>query len=239
MDTKLNRDVRFLKIYSLVLTLAFAVLLLAAFQTEDKTKFGEINVERLNIVEPNGKIDLAISNQKLFPPPILNGKVMKRSGQPMPGMVFYNANGDEQGGIGWNSGTKDGKYWAGAVMMFDQYNQDQTVGLSYDDENGRRSAGLHVWDHPDTPITDLFDKSEAVTKMKAGPERDAALQKLKGEWGAQRLFVGKQPDKSAVVMLADTQGKPRIKIEVDAAGNPSLSFLDESGKAIYTLPTKK
>ena len=51
-------------------------------------------------------MDLVISNQKLFPPPVLNGKVMERSGQGMPGMIFFNGNGDEQGGLAWNSGAE-------------------------------------------------------------------------------------------------------------------------------------
>ena len=153
MEKKLVRDVRYLKIYSLGLTLVLAVLLLAAFQQDHKTKFEQIEAERINIVEPNGKIDLAISNKKLFPPPVLNGKEMVRSVDVGPGMIFFNGNGDEQGGLIWNGKAKDGKYEAGAGLLFDQYNQDQTVGLSYDDENGQRSAGLTVWDHPDYPIT--------------------------------------------------------------------------------------
>lgn len=242
MEAKLRRDVRFLKLYSLVLTLAFVLLLLAGFQTDRKTKFEQIDVERLNVVEPNGKIDLAISNAARFPPPVLNGRVMQRSGdvgKGTPGMIFFNGNGDEQGGLAWNSRKENGKYSAGAALMFDQYNQDQTIGLEYGDDNGQRSAGLRVWDHPDTPLSDLWDKSQEVAKMKAGPEKDAAQKKLSEEWGAQRVFVGKQPDKSAVLMLADAKGKTRIKISVDAAGNPNLTFLDENGKAVYTLPPTK
>ncbi len=243
MESNLRSDVRFLKFYSVAATLAFAFLFLSAFQTDQRTKFGEIDVERLNIVEPNGKLDLAISNAKRFPPPVLNGKVMKRSGEmgegTVPGMVFFNGNGDEQGGLAWSSHVKDGKYDAGAALLFDQYNQDQTVGLMYDDQNGRRSAGMRVWDHPDTPLTDLWDKSQEVAKMKPGPEKEAAQKKLSAEWGAQRVFIGKQADKSAVLLLADAKGRTRIKIAVDAAGNPNLAFLDENGKVVYTLPPTK
>ncbi len=239
MQAKLARDVRLLKLYSVIMTLAFGVLLLTAFQTERKTKFGEIDVERINIVEPNGKIDLAISNQKRFPPPVLNGRVMKRSGEAMPGMIFFNGNGDEQGGMGWSSGTKDGKYWAGAALMFDQYNQDQTVGVVYDDNNGQRAAGLRVWDHPETPITDIWDKSQAIEKMSPGAEKDQAKKRLAEEWGAQRVFIGKQADKSAVLLLSDGKGKTRIKLAVDAAGNPNIFLLDENGNTIYTLPPRQ
>jgi hypothetical protein len=123
--------------------------------------------------------------------------------------------------------------------MFDQYNQDQTVGFVYDDDNGQRSAGLRVWDHPDYPITEIWDKSQIIEKMKPGPEKEQAQKRLGEEWGSQRVFVGKQPDKSAVLLLADTKGNTRLRIEVDAAGNPNLAFLNENGKAIYTLPPAK
>jgi hypothetical protein len=239
MDNKIARDVRYLKIYSVLLTLALSVVLLTAFQQDHNTKFDQIDAQRINILEPNGKIDLAISNKILFPAPILNGKVMERSVDVGPGMIFFNGEGEEQGGLIWNGGTKDGKYSAGAGLLFDQYKQDQTVGFAYDDENGKRSAGLTVWDHPDYPLTDIWDKSQIIKKMVPGPEKDQAMKDLGKEWGSQRVFVGKQPDKSAVLLLADTKGNTRLKIEVDASGNPKLAFLDETGKVTYTLPPSK
>lgn len=239
MNDKLVRDVRYLKIYSSILTLALAVLLLAAFQLDHKTKFEQIDAERINIIEPNGKMDLAISNRNLFPPPVLNGKVMERSHDVGPGMVFFNGNGDEQGGLAWGSKKEDGKYSAGAGLLFDQYNQDQTVGFMYSDDNGKRSAGMTVWDHPDTPITEIWDKSQIIKKMKPGPEKEEAQKRLAEEWGSQRVFVGKRPDKSAVLLLADTKGNTRLRIEVDAAGNPHLAFLDEKGNVTYTLPPSR
>lgn len=240
MNERIVRDVRYLKIYSVTLAAVLGVLLFTGFQQEHKQKFEQIDTERINIVEPNGKLDLAISNQRLFPPPVLNGKVMERSGEPMPGMIFFNGNGDEQGGMGWNGGTdKNGGYQAGAALMFDQYNQDQTVGLVYDDDNGQRAAGLRVWDHPEFPITEIWDRSKDIRKMPAGPGKDAAMKKLAKDWGSQRVFVGKQADKSAVLLLADTNGNTRVKIDVDVAGNPHLSFLDEKGNVTYSLPPTK
>jgi hypothetical protein len=237
MDNKIARDVRYLKFYSVLLTLALGVVLLTAFQ--HNTKFEQIDAQRINILEPNGKIDLAISNKKFFPAPILNGKVMERSVEVGPGMIFFNGEGEEQGGLIWNGGSKDGKYSAGAGLLFDQYKQDQTVGFAYDDENGKRSAGLTVWDHPEYPLTDIWDKSQVIKKMGPGPEKDQAMKDLRKEWGSQRVFVGKQPDKSAVLLLSDAKGNTRLKIEVDAGGDPKLVFLDEKGNVIYTLPPTK
>ena len=40
--------------------------------------------------------------------------------------------------------------------MFDQFKQDQTVGISYNESNGQRSAGLQVWDRSEQPLSDLI-----------------------------------------------------------------------------------
>jgi hypothetical protein len=37
-------------------------------------------------------------------------------------------------------------------------------------------------------------------------------------------------------MLADAKGRPRINMIVDAAGDPRLEFLDETGRVIHRLP---
>ena len=76
MDTKLRRDVRFLKLYAACSTAAFAVLALAAFRQPKaaNTKFEEIDVERINVVEKDGKLRLVISNRERSPGPIAYGK---------------------------------------------------------------------------------------------------------------------------------------------------------------------
>ena len=74
MDT-LRRDVRLLKIYALCSTTAFFVFALAAFArpmlTASKAKFDEIDVERINVVEKDGKLRLVISNRERSRPCVL------------------------------------------------------------------------------------------------------------------------------------------------------------------------
>ncbi|HXG92875.1 MAG TPA: hypothetical protein VNN73_10985, partial [Blastocatellia bacterium] len=130
---------------------------------------------------------------------------------------------------------------AGGALLFDQLNQDQTVGIIYSENDNRRTAGLRVWDRPDKPIWEVAEQLEAIRKMKDGPEKTEAMKRLqdaaaRGEMGAQRVFVGKGADKSAAIMLADSKGRTRISLTVDEAGAARLNFLDESGKVIYSLP---
>jgi len=247
METKMARDVRLLKAYAVFTTVGFAVLLFTAFQSERRQKFGEIDVERMNIVEPDGKVDMVITNKTHFPPPMWKGKPMEISRQGMasegmPGIIFYNAEGDEAGGLAFSSSRRNGKRQAGTALMFDQYEQDELVGIEYDEEESERTAGLHVWERPNTPIIDLVKKSQDLQKMPEGPAKQAAMKafqeaETRGEFGGQtRLFVGKNPENTSEVTLADAQGKPRIRMTVEAGGQSRLEFLDQNGKAIYSLP---
>ena len=62
METKLEKEVRFWKIYAAMTTLFCALFFLSAFATNSrKQKFEEIDVERINIVEKDGRLRMAIS----------------------------------------------------------------------------------------------------------------------------------------------------------------------------------
>jgi hypothetical protein len=220
----------------------FGIAGIAAFtQSVRKPRFDEIDVERINIIAPNGKPRLVISNAERAPDVIINGKAYHRSGSNEAGMIFYNEEGSENGGMGFSGHTRDGHVSADAGFMFDQYGQDQTVGLTYDEQDGRRSAGLRVWDRPNQSVTVLADMVEPLKQMADGPEktrrmtavRDSAV-KL-GLGGAQRVFVGKQGDKRATVVLADAQSRPRLRMVVDSSGAARIEFLDDAGKVLRTL----
>jgi hypothetical protein len=64
MTDPIRRELRLLKGYALVVTVLLGTLSLAAFQrSAQNTKFTEIDVERINIVEPDGKLRMVISNR--------------------------------------------------------------------------------------------------------------------------------------------------------------------------------
>jgi hypothetical protein len=80
--------------------------------------------------------------------------------------------------------------------------------------------------------------------MKDGPEKDAAMKKLKDAHQSEfawtpRVFVGRTKADDAALILKDTKGKPRIRIAVDNANVPSLQFLDENGKVTNEFPQAK
>ena len=248
MDSRLQQmeqELRLIKRFATGVTLALVVLSLAAFQVAGRTRFTELEVERLNIVEKNGTLRLAIFNSERKPPIIFNGKEYPglRGGQAigMAGMNFFNEEGSEVGGFGWRGRkTADGHSAAGH-LIFDQYNQDETLILSYTDLNGQRRAGLSVVDQPNSPIQPGLDSMLVFRALPDGPEKtrrmDAfrAVRRRSGEIRASRLFVGKDASKSALVSLSDPRGRPRLRLSVDSLGTPRVQFLDDSGRVTRTL----
>jgi len=239
MESKLQKDIEFLKGYAIVMTVLLGVAIVSGFRmASDKTRFAEVDVERLNIIERDGTLRMVASNTERAPDPIIDGKTYHlRQGGNTAGLIFYNNKGDECGGLAFGGQEKDGVRRASAALLFDQFNQDQTIGISYSENGGARSAGFNVWDRPDTPISDLVEKLQVIQKMPEGAEKNAAMQKLRETSGvAQRVFVGKSRDKSVAVVLSDLQGHPRLRMLVDTQGAPRLEFLDEKGVVIYSLP---
>ncbi len=234
---------RFLVIYSGVLTVAFLAAILTGFaENERKASFEQIDVQRINIVGPDGQNQMVISNRQLIPEAIIDGKTFESHGRhDSAGIIFYNSEGDEDGGLAFGSKKTANGYAADGDLMFDQHKQDQTVGIEYSDDNGKRRAGFHVWDRPDLDLAQMVEHFQAVQGMPAGPEKDAAMKQLQeeaknGDYGATRLFAGKTPDEDATVYLCDAKGQARLRLSVSAAGNARIDFLDESGKVTYSLP---
>jgi hypothetical protein len=241
MDT-LRRDVAWLKMYALCSTAAFAVLALAAFaRPAAPTKFQEIDVERINVVEKDGKLRLVISNRDRSPGPIAYGKPFGYAGGSRPGMIFFNDEGTENGGLTF-SGKRgaDGKFASTVHMSFDQYNEDQVIVLQYTDENGRQRKGLQIADRADVPILDLVKQQDSLKKMPDGPAKEAAMKKfLEPRPGeplfAQRVYVGRDQTKTALLLLSDKMGHPRLRLSVDSLGKASLDFLDVDGKVVKSI----
>jgi hypothetical protein len=160
--------------------------------------------------------------------------------RPVAGLLFFNEEGDEVGGLTFTGREVNGVRQANAGIMFDQYKQDQTIGFSYSEGNGRRSAGFQVWDRSDTRLSELIEKLNAANKIADRAERDKAIAAVRATAppGPRRVFVGKNTEKAATVSLADGDGKPRLTLTVDAAGNPRIEFLDAAGKVVSRIPEK-
>jgi len=208
--------------------------------TPTSARFTELDVERINIVEPNGNYRLVLANSARFPGLFMEGKEYKHHSRKAGGMLFFNDEGDESGGMTFSSSRDGDNVSAGAGLMFDQYKQDQTVGVVYNEQNGRRQAGVRVWDRPDASIKPLMEMSDRAANATTDEEREQVRAEMlahaqaNGGVGAERFFAGKALD-DAIVRLADKQGRARLLLRVDGEGQPRVEFLDTEGKVIKAI----
>jgi hypothetical protein len=244
---QLEREVRVLKVYSAAATVLAVVALFAAqSRAQSKaTRFAEIDVERINIVEADGRPALILANTQRIPGPMLGGRALPkelsagRTGSA--GMIFVDAQGNEVGGLVYGARVKpDGTYSAESGFTFDQHNQDQVVGFEYDDDGTRRSYGVGVWDRPTkVSIAEMLDAARGAPDREARHRKFAEVLRQRGDApGARRVFLGSQ-DRTAALRISDVAGRERVRLSVDSANDARLEFLDDSGQVVYSLPPRK
>jgi hypothetical protein len=238
MRRTLRRDLRLLQAYVLVSSLAIVFLAVAALaeQPPAPQKIDELTVQRLNVVDANGTLRLVLSNKDRMHPGVMDGITINRP-RPVAGLIFFNDEGDEVGGLAYSGEARNGQRRANAQLAFDQLKQDQTIAISYSESNGQRTAGLQVWDRADTPLSELIKKLNDANAMPDQAAREKAVQAARASAppGPRRVFVGKAGDRAATVSLADATGKPRLTMKVEADGTASIEFLDSDGKPVRRL----
>lgn len=245
MDGKIEREIRLLKAYACCSTLLFGVLIFVAAKSPGPTKFTEIDAERINIREKDGKLRLVIANTDRMPGGTVAGVDLKyRDGhRGGAGMILFNDEGDEDGGFTWQGKATNGTHVAESTIRFDNYRQNEAIGMSHSQEGDQKESALEVWDSPNTPFTaDFARQLVRVSSMPEGPGQKAAMDTIMKAHAAEvgkltrRVFVGRTLHDDAAVVLNDRNGKPRIRMQVDSSNNASLEFLDESGKVVSHFP---
>ena len=232
---------RLLAVYSGIITAAFLYTVTTGFTpAPKKTSFEEIDVKRINIIEPDGSIRLILSDKARFPGLIIKRKEYPHETRHTGGILFFDDEGTENGGITFGGSMgKDGKAASSGHLSFDKYMQDQVLTLDAGKNGAEEHVGFGVWDRPDYPITDLVDEL-ARTKGMAAQDRSAAINKFVDVHGRAypRLYLGRAEDKSVSLRLKDMQGHDRIVIRVDPSGTPAMQFLDDKGKVTAQFPSK-
>lgn len=211
-----NRLLR-LTIAALCICAAGIVLTVAASDAQ-KARFAELDVERINVRNPDGSRAMVIAGRGRLPGPVIDGREQARSGDDRPGMAFYNAVGDEVGGLIYDGRLgPDGTPRGGVHLSMDRYGGDQQLALHQYEGNGRMETGLTVFDRG--LVKDYGPLWEAYQQAAPGPDKDALRARWKQAGGQQtkRLFIGKTVGESSAVVLADAGGRPRIHDAGDTA----------------------
>ncbi len=233
---KIQANNRFLAFYSGAVTALlamFLVFLLTGFRrhesgskSDSPTKFASIDVQRINVVEPDGTLRMVISNKSAAPGAIIRGKEYAHPDRQSAGILFFNDEATENGGLIFGGAKdKDGKSRSYGHLSFDQYEQDQVFTIDSEDQYGLHSSAVTVWDRPDFPIGDL---------LATPPEKRAEFLAAHPKCHA-RLYIGRNQDHSVALRL---EGHERARQNraaggrVGCAGDPISGRIRKSDREI-------
>jgi len=241
----------------LLLIVTNVISLIYFFKKEKETRFEEITVERINVVEEDGTLKLALFNSKR-----LGGGLDadKRQGAgTVSGLLFYNEEGHETGGLLYDGKEISGGQKSGIGLMFDGYRQDQTIAIQHNERKDSTLSyyedGLQIMSRPDrADVREEYDFYALKYPERFGDEDtpklsqekiDSIEMKLAKDYkvAKQRIYLGHKRgntgegwfDQSGL-FIKNKYGKNMIKIYVDNNNVPRFEVLDTLGNTVkYNL----
>ena len=213
---KLFSSQRFLAIYSGVLTLIFAVTVFAAVsEPGHRQKFGELDVERINVVEPDGTLRMVISNKADFPGIIIKGKETPHPDRKTAGMLFFNDEGTENGGlISGGSKDKQGKVTSYGHLSFDRYEQDQVFTIDAEEDGSQRTSNCAFSISPTSPSWKTWMRPPALPSYRRmSSQLPGTAYRAKTPHSEPRIFLGRSDDR---VRRAAPEGSARTRPHCDS-----------------------
>lgn len=213
-----------------------------------QTTFDAIDVKRINVVEDDGSYALVLANSQNLPGVIRNGEERSPDQRKnVGGILYYNAKGDEVGGLITNRSGRENRVDGGVQLSMDQLNdQGQTIALMHWINGDFVRSALRVWDLPtDKPYSTMNENArakEARDRLAAAESEEEAIrlnreyQRVLGEEGlwAERIYLGSEGEgaRQAMLEIKDSQSQPRIRLIVDEQDRPRIEMLDENGAVV-------
>ncbi len=211
-----------------------------------QSRFTTIDVERINIVEPDGTVKMVITNVDQFPNgnEEINGRVVNKTRKKRAGMLFYNEDGIESGGLIYDGRKKDDGHSAGLSLTYDQFDGDQVMQLLTTDQGKgdkrRVTSALMFNDRPaqetqlqTAAIMEELEQIEdrQLRRQKYQEYKDAGLL-----GGATRVLLGKTRSENNGLFLFGKDGSPRAMFYVDQNDQVKLEIFNEKGEVSSILP---
>lgn len=236
MKTTSELKVNLLMTYTIASTLLISFFTLNSFKSKENVqKFDEIEVKKITVIGDDNLPRMVLSNETRQHPGRLNGKEMEKRQRPS-GIIFFNNQGDECGGIVYQSKLKDGKIVSGMSFTMDNYNDDQVVQILndeyYADGKSYIQRGININQYPvGSNMEERNKKIDEINKITDKAERTKKLNELWDKEGSvNRLFIGRTKGNSSGLFLSGPDGKPKMMIYVDDKGNPKITTLNEKGE---------
>lgn len=250
---------KYQQIFMVILLIMNIVLLSFLFKDSigSVQKFDEIDVERINIVESDGTLKLALFNSSKLKRG-LDGNKRQGTGT-ISGMWFYNEEGYEAGGLVFDGKKITGGQKSGVGLMFDGYRQDQTIALQHNEKKDSITSyyesGLRIMSRPDrSDVKEEYDFYKLKYPDTFGDENTPRLSKkvidsmdmeLARQYkvAKQRIYLGSVRGNTkdgwfdnSGLYIKNKYGKDMIKIYVDKDNNPKIEILDTLGQVVkYNL----
>ena len=246
MDASIVRQIRWLQLSVAVLLMIVITLCVNLRYPLIPARFNTLQAGQIQIREKDGTLKAALSNSEGFSH---IGESRANQEVPFSGLMFYNQEGDEEGGLVYSGKSIPGGQDADVTLTFDQYRQDQNVYLHHEehkDADGQAiDDGLTIISRPDRALVKQEYAIYAQMDKLSSAERDELKLKSlqEGKISAKRLFVGNRrgimKGKSyddAGIFIRNRWGRDAIKLYVDADNKPHLDVYDQLGsKVAYNL----
>lgn len=258
----LEKKVQRLQTLVIVLLLCYIPILLMSFRGQTETKkFKEIDVERINIVEKDGTLKLAIFNSSRITKG--TGDAKRQGEGTISGMLFYNQEGYECGGLVFDGKKIKGGQTTGVSLTMDGYRQDQTIALQHNENKDSKGSfyedGLRIMARPDrADVKDEYAFYRIKYPKMFGIKKPSSYTKAQidsmffslarqNKVATRRVFLGSTRgnkngqwfDKSGL-FIKNKYGKDMIRIYVDKNNQPKFEVLDTLGKVVtqHLIPQK-
>jgi hypothetical protein len=236
MDTTTERKINFLMTYAITSTLFIAYIAFSAFAPkENANQFEEIVVKKITVVGEDNLPRMVLSNEARQHPGRANGKQMEKRERPA-GIIFFNDQGDECGGLVYQIKSSAGKINSGMSFTLDNYKDDQVVQIINDEYYADGKAwierGININQYPaGSNLVERNKKINAINAIADEKERTTKLNELwEKEGPVNRLFIGRTRGNSSGLFLAGPDGKPKLMIYVDENGEPKIQTFDDKGE---------
>jgi len=178
---------------------------------------------------------MVLSNESRQHSGRMNGKEWEKRERPS-GIIFFNNQGDECGGLVYQTKEKDGKIISGMSFTMDKYKDDQVLQILndefYADGKAYSKRGISINEFPlGSGVDERNEKLKKLRTIEDKQERKAKINELmKNEGSVNRLFIGKTQGNSSGLFLAGPDGSPKMMIYVDKKGVPKIQTFGENGE---------
>ncbi len=245
-----TKELVFLRTFAMTTALGVLVLISLSFKTVRNTKFGTIDVERINIIEKDGTTKMIITNVAEFPngKDSINNRATNSKRKKRAGMLFYNEDGMECGGFIYDGKKREDGHSSGLSLTFDKYDGDQAMQLLHTDskKNGKRRvrSSLRFNDLPEnatqTNVKEAWKELDEIKDKKVWKKTYDEYVK-RGIIGiTKRLEVGNLgKGRPNGMFLYDDSGNMRAMFCIDSANNVRLEMFDSNGNKVNSWPSAK